>query len=326
MEKKIVTSLSEATRSLICSTAVANRKQYDYDLIASVDKELAARVQAFFQQWPMYNDGLLHRKMRTKILSGLRSHIYSNREAVRGYLKKFFLRDEITLVDIQECVLFWHANYFGIDVDADAHLRCASEALIDLVIFRNFSKISEARRSLEYVSTFLDSANFDEEGLIGLLVRDGNQPGAVMNLLVDSYTPMTAAAGNVLFRAGQMRSRDLSATRDRENFILQALAEAPPFGLITRMVPEGNEVKWLVVDVLQCNAELVTNPREGKPLGLTFGAGPHTCLGYRATMDFLDDLLVAATTADFSRNFVVSGSLHCQPPVSRIENFHALRI
>ncbi|OKP63851.1 hypothetical protein BTE77_34960 [Ensifer adhaerens] len=325
MEKRIISTLAEASYILSCPHSVANRKREDYDKIARIDTVVAAKVESFFQQWPMYNDGGKHRDIRRKLLEAVTSYDYRLRDVVRASLTELFRKDHITADDLVIEVLRWHSSYFGVGLQLDLELMQISEPLIELVIFHDYTKVDEAAKALSYIENFFTSEDFAADGLVAVLMRRGNEVGAIMNLLIDSYTPMIAAATSVLYQAGNLSAdRDLPR-RERERFILEALGKMPPFRFINRLYPDEQErLRWVGIDVLLCNGALWDGENsKRKPLGVTFGSGRHMCLGFVPAIEFLDDLLVEALSSDFNHIFEVNGSIELGSPVSMVRNFSA---
>jgi hypothetical protein len=327
MERRVVTSLSDATDILRCPHAIANRKRYDYDQLALVDLRVASRVETFFQQWPMFNDGELHKSIRSLLLNSIREHTFASRDEVRSFVSASFAADAMTQLDVDRLVMFWHSAYFGLDLEANYRLRASSENLVDLFIFHDHTKLPQADKSLDHVEQFIAPENCKPGGLLEILVRNGASNGAIMNLLIDSYVPVVAAAGLLLLSLAAERPENGWGRQARENYILRILGEAPPFRYITRALEEDGERKFIIMDILQCNAGTAKDGvNDSRPIGLTFGAGHHMCLGYRATIDFLDDLLSAAIATRFAERFEISGTIDPSRHVSSITAFVARRL
>lgn len=325
MDTVRITNYADAMRILSDRNSISDRKFETYDHISARDLRFGREVKEFFQQWPMYNDGIGHRDLRIKLLTVFNQHIHSGRDSIKQHIRQLLLGvDAVDEVIVEKLVMFWHANLFGVDIYDDELLMHRSEPLLSMVFFQRFELFDEAKASLSYIKNFFVTRKFQDDGLIANFVRQGFEIGTVMNFLVDSYSPMIAGASTVLYESFRTEMPCQISLKAIKTHVWAALNQLPPFRYINRHVDlaDGRRI-CAEVDVLMCNADpaRTLGSRQDKPRApLTFGVGPHMCLGFQPAMDFFCDLASVAFEIGRQRDFVVRGTPVTAAPVCRINN------
>lgn len=301
MKKIVVSDFALADRVLRDPRSLANRRDKMFQRLEETYGSRAQPLAAFFGRWPMYLDGEAHAEARKKLARALRdpdvpeldlSHKFSSALASGGI-------DRSTIADI---TTEWHARLFGVDKQTDLQIQRLGAPILALVLAERLECFEEAAAGLAEIRDVLKWSSLNDRGLVAEARRCGASEDLVLNLILDSFSPMCSAAQIVCYEAAKCNNPPCLSDR----FILDRLGAHPPFPHISRVQQEGGHCTWFQLDVAACNQQ--KEAYRSTPRGITFGLGAHTCPGLGLALTYSRQIVTAFSEATRGKCCVALGS------------------
>lgn len=296
-------------------------------------RELGYQTEAaeeFFNDWPMYMDGIEHQSRRRDVIKALATIKEINYRPAIKELQKSFADNLIDGLAIENIVKAWHREVFGLSISQQKEFFKLAKPLFDFFDpNKRLESLHLLNSCIPQIHLWFQKTKFSRSSLISEMRNQDLQVNTQLNLILDTYTPMLSALGILTLELATI----IEQYGNNKNIIpkvivKKCLRKYPPFRLINR--ERSIDDKIFSIDILACNNQnkninsKKTCPNIGTDF-LTFGYGDHYCPGSRLVFSFLNLItqrslqLYKSSKIDLVKGKIISG-----PTNSRVDELEII--